>query len=142
MNTLSVFLNLFSKLLSIFAFTPTLFGARYSSALITKNSDSFSFKEDNDRALLQNSFLQGINEYIWSLSSQSQCVFTAIHCLPYAKYAMSLLSVFLMLECIVTYVFVRTDNSITNSIDNSVYNSASIDCNRPTKSKLHTINGI
>ena len=80
-NTPSVFLNLFSKLLSIFAFTPTLFGARYSSALITKNSDSFSFKEDNDRALLQNTFLQGINEYIWSLSSQSQCTFTAIHCL-------------------------------------------------------------
>ena len=84
-NTPSVFLNLFSKLLSIFAFTPTLFGARYSSALITKNSDSFSFKEDNDRALSQNTFLQGINEYIWSLSSQSQCAFTAIHCLPYAK---------------------------------------------------------
>ena len=52
-NTPSVFLNLFSKLLSIFAFTPTLFGARYSSALITKNSDSFSFKEDNDRALTE-----------------------------------------------------------------------------------------
>ena len=80
-NTPSVFLNLFSKLLSIFAFTPTLLGARYSSALITKNSDSFSFKEDNDRALLQNTFLQGITEYIWSLSSQSQCNFTAIHCL-------------------------------------------------------------
>ena len=47
-----------------------------------------------------------------------------------------------MLECIVIYVFVRTDNSITNSIDNSVYNSASIVCNRPTKSTLHTTNGI
>ena len=84
-NTPSVFLNLFSKLLSIFAFTPTLFGARYGSALVVKHSDSFSFKEDNDRALSQNSCLQGINEYIWSLSSQSQCAFTDIHCLPYAK---------------------------------------------------------